>query len=278
MKSIKEIRRECLRRLVDGYPSQRQFAEAVGLSPAQLNQLLGGYREMGDSVARRIESALGLVPFFFDKAQDIPDEPESGVPLEQLLPSDQLKLLTDYQKVSTRHQEMLREMGDAMARKSESASIKLSGMTDPNANAATGFSNVQPGPEISRHVPLISWVQAGHWNEVCDVLPLEEVTEWIPALARVGPRAFALRIQGDSMEPKFTVGAAIVVEPDVHAQNGDYVIVRLDGTDECTFKQLVEDAGKRFLKPLNPRYPLMEITSKASVVGIARGMWLSLQT
>ena len=169
-----------------------------------------------------------------------------------------------------------RSMGEKTARKIEAALQLDRGWMDRDEETARGFSNVEPGPEIVRRVPLISWVQAGQWNEVCDVLPLESVLEWIPALARVGPRAFALRIQGDSMEPKFPVGAAIVVVPDVHAQQGDYVIVRLDGTDECTFKQLVEDAGKRFLKPLNPRYPLIEVTCNATVVGIVRGIWLSV--
>ena len=111
MKSIKEIRRERLHRLVDGYPSQRQFAEAVGLSPAQLNQLMGGYRDMGDSVARRIEVALGLSVGFMDHL----DEPmaQDNQLLSRLLPADQLKLLHDYLKLSPLHQSMIRETAAA---------------------------------------------------------------------------------------------------------------------------------------------------------------------
>lgn len=112
MKSIKEIRRECLHRLVDGYPTQRQFADAVGLSPAHLNQMLGEHREVGDQVARRIEAALGLSVGFMDHADEPPMAQDSQL-LARLLPADQLKLLNDYLKLSPLHQSMIRETAAA---------------------------------------------------------------------------------------------------------------------------------------------------------------------
>ncbi len=62
------------------------------------------------------------------------------------------------------------------------------------------------------------------------------------------------------MEPIFPAGAIIVVEPDLEAIPGNYVIVR-NGGGEATFKQLVKDGEDWYLKPVNPRYPIKPLGS-----------------
>jgi SOS-response transcriptional repressor LexA len=71
------------------------------------------------------------------------------------------------------------------------------------------------------------------------------------------------------MEPKFPDGSIIIVEPDITAQPGDYVIVRQNG-DEATFKQLVIDGSLYSLKPLNPRYPIMQLHADAVICGVVK--------
>lgn len=72
------------------------------------------------------------------------------------------------------------------------------------------------------------------------------------------------------MEPDFKEGAILIVEPDMEAQPGDFVIAK-NGDEETTFKQLVKDAGDWYLKPLNPRYPMKPL-GKASIVGVVRAV------
>jgi len=128
--------------------------------------------------------------------------------------------------------------------------------------------NVDEGPDIEGTVPLIDWVQAGQWKEMAErdqSLEVERVaTTW-----RTRRYTFALRVQGDSMEPRFPDGCIIIVEPDEDAMIGAFVIARQNGT-EATFKQLVQDGGKRFLKPLNPRYPIMELQPDAVICGVVK--------
>ncbi len=132
--------------------------------------------------------------------------------------------------------------------------------------------NVADGPAITGHVPLISWVAAGSWRDVADPYPPGDGEAMVPATCRVGPNAYALRVQGDSMEPVFPNGSIIIVDPAVEPRQGSYVVVRLDEAEQATFKQLVIDGGTRYLKPLNPRYPLMEIRESATVCGVVRQM------
>ena len=112
MQDIREIRRYHLRRLLAGYSTQRKFAEATGLASAHISQMVTGHREMGDSVARRIEEALGLAFGTLDRPE-LSEHIDLDALLNQLLPSDKLKLLSDYDKLSPRHQEMVREMAAA---------------------------------------------------------------------------------------------------------------------------------------------------------------------
>lgn len=129
-------------------------------------------------------------------------------------------------------------------------------------------SNLEIGPEIRGRVPLISWVQAGTWSTVIDDAQPGVADEWVETTVPIHHHTFALRVRGDSMtnpagEPSFPDGSVIVVEPDAVGELdkmlNQFVIVKRTSDDEATFKQLVKDAGRYYLKPLNPRYPMIEL-------------------
>ena len=122
-------------------------------------------------------------------------------------------------------------------------------------------------------LPLVSWVRAGQWNEVVDVYPPGEGEKPVYTTRKVGPRAYALRVVGDSMEnpngrPTYPQGSIIIVDPDREAMHGNAVIVRLEDSKEATFKQLIIEGGVRYLKPLNPRYPIMKVGAHATFCGV----------
>ncbi len=133
--------------------------------------------------------------------------------------------------------------------------------------------NVELGPSLQREIPLISWVQAGNWQDVIDNLPTGQGEKWVATTARVGPHAYALRIVGDSMTnpngaPSFPEGITIIVDPDREASTGKFVVVRQNSDKECTFKQLVRDGERYYLRPLNPRYPILELAQDAVICGV----------
>jgi SOS-response transcriptional repressor LexA len=133
-------------------------------------------------------------------------------------------------------------------------------------------ADTRPGPPVAS-VPLISWVQAGQWDEVVDVYRPGDGEKPVYTTRKVGPRAYALRVVGDSMEnpngrPTYPQGSIIIVDPDRDAIHGNAVIVRLEDSKQATFKQLVVEGGSRYLKPLNPRYPIMKVDRKATICGV----------
>lgn len=132
------------------------------------------------------------------------------------------------------------------------------------------YGNTEDGPDLKGTVPLISWIQAGQWQDVIDNLHPGE-GERIHTTYKVRKHTYALRVRGDSMEPKFPDGAILIVEPNENPEPGSYVIIRQNG-GEATFKQLVQDGTNRYLKPLNPRYPIMELKPDAVFCGVVKRM------
>lgn len=139
-------------------------------------------------------------------------------------------------------------------------------------------ANVAPGPDVTGLVPLISWVQAGNWGEVIDNFSPGDAEEWLPCFKKMGPYAFALRVRGGSMERKYQDGDIIFVDPDVGASSGRNVVVRMEDENTATFKHLViDEAGNKFLKPLNPDWPgpkVIQINGNARICGVVVGKWV----
>lgn len=181
-------------------------------------------------------------------------------------------------RLLSKNKKTRQNIGSALARKIEAkVGLEENWLDVPHrelsARQELGHYNVTAGPALYHTVPLISWVQAGKWKDVVDNLQPGQGEQWIHTTARVGPHAYALRIVGDSMTnpagaPSFPDGTIIIVDPDRAADPGKFVVVRQRDSEECTFKQLVRDAGHLYLKPLNPRYPLLEMAQDAVICGV----------
>lgn len=130
---------------------------------------------------------------------------------------------------------------------------------------ADNRANVSTAPDVYKSVPLISWVQAGDWAEAIDLLQTDE-GERVFTQHKPRRHTFALRVTGDSMEPEFTDGDIIIVEPDEATTNGCFVVVRQDGN--TTFKKLVLDGTMTYLKPLNEKYSIVPLKEDAVICGV----------
>lgn len=130
--------------------------------------------------------------------------------------------------------------------------------------------DAQPMDEPLIKVPLISFTRAGSWSDVADSYEPGDGEYMVHTTARVGKRAFALRVRGDSMVPKIPDGAILIVDPDGEALPGRVVVVRQNHDSEATVKTLVRDGNLLFLKPENDRYPVMMMREDAVICGVVR--------
>jgi len=122
-----------------------------------------------------------------------------------------------------------------------------------------------PYPHNEPHrIPVISWVQAGGWSDAEDSFHPGHADDWHITVETAHQNAFALVIHGDSMEPEFYENEIITIDPGKDPKNGDFIVAK--NGNEATFKQLVIDGSSVFLKPLNSRYPIKDMTGLSFVI------------
>ena len=130
-------------------------------------------------------------------------------------------------------------------------------------------SNVKPAPAM-RLVPVLNKVNAGMYKEIVEAHP--DDIDYVPVYTPTKRYTFALRVDGDSMEPGFPNGCVVIVDPEIEAKPNDYVIA-MNGDNESTFKQLIKDGPDFYLRPRNPRYPIKPLGT-ARIIGVVCGIQL----
>ena len=119
-----------------------------------------------------------------------------------------------------------------------------------------------------RKVPLLRWDQVDQMvipDVPSRVIQAEAMLETdVP-----GIRTFAMQVKDNSMEPLFSEGEVIFVNPDLPSEPGDYVMIdseqgRLEG---ALLRQLKEIGGQTKLHPLNRRYEDLPMTNQQRILG-----------
>lgn len=99
-------------------------------------------------------------------------------------------------------------------------------------------------------IPVLGDVRAGLPMEAVEnILDYEEIS---PDMAAHGDY-FALRIRGDSMEPRIHEGDVVIVRRQPDVDSGDLAIVLVNG-DSATIKRVRKQSDGIMLIPLNPSY------------------------
>lgn len=107
-----------------------------------------------------------------------------------------------------------------------------------------------------RLVPVINKVAAGYPAEFNDLdYPVGVADDYVRCPDLHDPNAFAVRVVGDSMEPKFVEGDIVVFSPAAQVKNGDDCFVRFQMPHETTFKRVFFESGDKIrLQPRNESY------------------------
>jgi SOS-response transcriptional repressor LexA len=103
-------------------------------------------------------------------------------------------------------------------------------------------------------IPLIGWAHAGE-AEGYEEIP----TSWQNNVPTDCPdlQAFAVSLEGDSMEPRFYDGDILIVQPTTEVHSGCFAVARFID-DGVIFRRLEMRRGQIILVPLNPQYQASE--------------------
>ena len=105
-------------------------------------------------------------------------------------------------------------------------------------------------------VPVINRVAAGYPAEFNDLdYPVGIADDYVRCPDLHDPNAFAVRVVGDSMEPKFAEGDIVIFSPAIEVRNGDDCFVRFTLPHETTFKRVFFEKDDQIrLQPRNENY------------------------
>jgi SOS-response transcriptional repressor LexA len=126
------------------------------------------------------------------------------------------------------------------------------------------------GADVVTLCPIIDWSQVPTDPLAGLAQQGQRFEGLLPCPVSCSQGTYVLRVKGASMEPKFGKGDLIFVDPEIAPESGKYVIVRLAGSDEADFKQLIIEGGRQYLKALNPDWPdrITELEPSAVIYGV----------
>jgi len=115
---------------------------------------------------------------------------------------------------------------------------------------ATGFS-------AGLLVPVVNKLAAGYPQHFSDLdYPSSVANDYIRCPDLHDPQSFAVRVVGDSMEPKYCEGDIVVFSPAATPRSGQDCFVRFAGEGQTTFRRFYQDDPDTIrLQPLNDKYP-----------------------
>lgn len=130
-------------------------------------------------------------------------------------------------------------------------------------------SNIAPEPQYTPYrLPVLNWqsvleqIEGGH----------RKVEQWLETTLNVGKDAFWLKVETDAMTSPIGLtipeGMMILVSPTDILNSGNLVIFKKSGTREIFFRKYVEEAGDRYLRPLNQNYSMIKIDGQYMPVGV----------
>ncbi|OGP87170.1 MAG: hypothetical protein A2031_08165 [Deltaproteobacteria bacterium RBG_19FT_COMBO_43_11] len=124
---------------------------------------------------------------------------------------------------------------------------------------------LSPPARLNKPIPVVSWVHAGAFADAVDSWPAGVSGEGDPVFSNVktSDRAFGLRIEGDSMLPRFMPGDIAIVDPGIRCDNGFPCVVWVNGN--VSIKLFYDGEKEIRLVPMNNKYETITIPKDSRI-------------
>lgn len=129
--------------------------------------------------------------------------------------------------------------------------------------------NIDPEPQYTPYsLPVLNWQSVLQQLEGGS----KKAEQCLETTLNVGKDAFWLKVETDAMTSPIGLtipeGMMILVNPTDNLTSGNLVIFKKSGTREIFFRKYVEEAGDRYLRPLNQNYSMIKIDGQYMPVGV----------
>jgi phage repressor protein C with HTH and peptisase S24 domain len=159
----------------------------------------------------------------------------------------------EYESAEAENQKLRQFIKNLVHKKTDAAQLDTMLAESEKASLAAG-----------RLVPVINKVTAGYPADFNDLdYPAGVADDYVRCPDLHDTNAFAVRVVGDSMKPKFNEGDIVVFSPAAEVHSGDDCFIRFAMPHETTFKRVFfEPNDKVRLQPRNEKYPPMIVDGK----------------
>jgi repressor LexA len=189
----------------------------------------------GDKLLRKLENAL-----------QFPAGTLRHIANLDRMPADVRQKFESYEAENQRWRKLVQDL------KSKNNSGKIDELLAESNLKIDDNAATKPG----RLIPVINRVAAGYPVDFDDLeYPAGFADDYVRCPDIDDPHAFAVRVVGDSMEPKFFEGDIVIFSPAAEVRSGDDCFVRFSLPHETTFKRVFFEADNKIrLQPRNENY------------------------
>jgi len=224
-----------------------EVSKRVGFSKPYLSTVETGRvnNPPSDELLRGLEQVLGFEPGLLLHIAHV-----------ERMPSD---IRQEYESAEAENKK-LRGLIKRLIKKSPDKAKMKRLLKAEKVNIEQVSESISPG----RLVPVINKVAAGYPADFDDLdYPVGIADDYVRCPDIHDPNAFAVRVVGDSMEPKYIEGDIVVFSPAVEVRSGDDCFVRFSEPHETTFKRVFFEKDDQVrLQPRNEKYAPMIIEGK----------------
>jgi SOS-response transcriptional repressor LexA len=151
---------------------------------------------------------------------------------------------------------------------SPSLAKEISAMSAAATSNAKYVGQYAPGIKY----PVLSKIQAGHCRKRASRMHLK--ISIYGSNQTLTSRGCVLVVgRGESMTAPVGLsipeGTYVLFDTGREPVNGSLVIAKLSESNEATFKKLIIDGDQKYLKGLNPQWPLVPINGNCRIIGVA---------
>lgn len=120
----------------------------------------------------------------------------------------------------------------------------------------------------NKSLPIIDWEEAKNWESLIKQLKSDNSFSWVAGDQSMENGLFALKLSGEAMWPQFQEGTILFVDPKKQIKNKDFVVSYVKKNDEIVLRQLTLEGKYRFLKAINPIFPIIQMGNQDEIIGV----------